>query len=166
MNLDGKSEMCCTRLTRNAGRKKSPKIRHLWTVQQLCRAMFLQLRHVFNDQKQLVKDQYLLYVSSQYGELQFSNGWDWLVSLGHPNKFQRVSRFGFVTAATWLNGSQPNFARCLAVSCAGTLYIHFRELLPTDLNLVTCNFVTVALSPSLVFSYISSITARHCSSGR
>ena len=50
--------------------------------------------------------------------------------MGRPSKFQRVSRLGFVTAAKSLNGSQPIFARCLAVSCAATLYIHFRRLLP------------------------------------
>ena len=44
---------------------------------------------------------------------------------GHPSKFQRVSRLGFVTAATSLTGGQPNFARCLAVSRAGILYTHF-----------------------------------------
>ena len=44
--------------------------------------------------------------------------------------FQRVPRLGFVTAPTSLNGCQPNFARCLAVSWAGTLYMHFRGLLP------------------------------------
>jgi len=44
-----------------------------------------------------------------------------------PSKFQRVSRSGFVIAATSLNGSQPDFARCLAVSWTGTLYIHFRN---------------------------------------
>ena len=37
---------------------------------------------------------------------------------------------GFVTAATSFTGGQPNFARSLAVSWAGTLYTHFRELLP------------------------------------
>jgi len=36
-----------------------------------------------------------------------------LTGLGHPSKFQRVSRLGFVTAATSLNGSPPNFAWCL-----------------------------------------------------
>jgi len=49
--------------------------------------------------------------------------------LGHPSKFQRVSRLAFVTAATSLTGGQPNFARCLAVSWAATLCIHFRGLL-------------------------------------
>jgi len=48
-----------------------------------------------------------------------------LASLGHPSKFQRVSRLGFVTAPTSLNGDQQNFAGCLAVSWAGTLCIHF-----------------------------------------
>ena len=52
------------------------------------------------------------------------------MSLGHPSKFQRVSRLAFVTAATSLIGGQANFARCLAISWAGTLYIHFRGLSP------------------------------------
>ena len=47
----------------------------------------------------------------------------------HPSKFQRVSRLGFVTTPTSLNEGHPNFARCLAVSWAGTLYIHFGGLL-------------------------------------
>jgi len=48
--------------------------------------------------------------------------------LGHPSKFQRVSRLGFVTAPTLLNGGQPNLARCLAVSWVG-MYI-FGALAP------------------------------------
>ena len=39
---------------------------------------------------------------------------------GHPSKFQRVSRLGFVTAATSFTGGEPNLARCLAVSWADT----------------------------------------------
>jgi len=81
--------MCCTRLAENTGRKKSPKIRHLRTVSQLCRAVFSQLR-------------------------------------------QWVSRLGDFTASTSLNRGQPNFARCVAISWAGTLYIHFRGLLPRN----------------------------------
>jgi len=44
---------------------------------------------------------------------------------GAPSKFQQVSCLGFLTAPTLLNGGQPHFARCLTVSWAGTLYIHF-----------------------------------------
>jgi len=49
--------------------------------------------------KKLVKQQYLLQMSPEYGELLPTNGWDRLASLGHPSKFQQVSRLGFVTAA-------------------------------------------------------------------
>jgi len=45
--------------------------------------------------------------------------------LRHPGKFQQVSRLCVDTAATSLNGIQPNLARCLAVSWAGTLFTHF-----------------------------------------
>jgi len=42
----------------------------------------------------------------------------------------RVSRLGFVTAATSFTGGQPNFAGYLAISWAATLHIHFRGFLP------------------------------------
>jgi len=84
------------------------------------------------------------------------------VSLGHPSQFQRVSRLGSVTTATSLNGSQPNFARCLAVSWVFTLYIHFRGLLLRNGILPSAKF-TFRLS--LALSYIGSVTTRHSSSG-
>jgi len=79
------------------------------------------------------------------------------------SKFQRVSRFSFVTAATSLNGSQPNFARCLAVSLADTLYIHFRGFLSRNGILPGATFT---FRPRLALSYFGSVTARHSSSGR
>ena len=81
----------------------------------------------------------------------------------HSSKFHLVSSLGFVTAPTSLNDSQQNFARCLAVSWAGTLYIHFWGLLPPNKILPAAEFT---LRPSLAFSYIGSVTARHSSSGR
>jgi len=48
VNLGCRSETCCTRLAGNAGRKQSPKSRHLRTIVQLCRAIFSQLRHVLS----------------------------------------------------------------------------------------------------------------------
>jgi len=90
VNLECTSEMCCMRLDGNAGRKKSPKNRHLGTIAKSCRAVSSQLRHVSTIGKKLVKHQYLLYMSS-YGELWPTNGWDRFGSLGHPSKFQRVS---------------------------------------------------------------------------
>jgi len=104
-------------------RKKSPSV-HLRTI-LFGPAISSRLNRVSTVGKN-VKQQYLLHISSQYGEHRPTNGWDRLTcSLGHPSKFQRVSRVGFVTPPTPLNGDQPNFARCLAVSWAGTLYIHF-----------------------------------------
>ena len=44
-NLECKSEMCCMRLAENTERKKSPKIRHLGTIAQLCQAISSQLTH-------------------------------------------------------------------------------------------------------------------------
>jgi len=38
-----------------------------------------------------------------------TNGWDRFVSLGHPSKFQLVSRLGSVTAQHSSRGRQPNF---------------------------------------------------------
>jgi len=78
------------------------------------------------------------------------------IGLGHPSKFQRVSRLGFVTAATSLTRGQPNFARCLAVSWTGTLFSGF--LSPVGI-LPGAKFT---LRPSLAF-YTGSITARHSS---
>ena len=46
VNLECRSEMCCTRLAGNAGPKKSPKMRHVGTIVQLCRTISSQLRHV------------------------------------------------------------------------------------------------------------------------
>jgi len=81
--------------------------------------------------KKLVKQQYLLHMSSQCGELAHwrlrSAGEFW-----HPIKFQPILCLGSVTAAMSLNGGQSNFAQCLAVSWAGTLYIHFQGLLPCN----------------------------------
>jgi len=45
-NLGCRSEMCCTRLAGNAGPKKSPKIRHLGTIAQVCPAVSSQVRHL------------------------------------------------------------------------------------------------------------------------
>jgi len=75
-----------------------------------------------DNRKKPVKQQYLLHMFSQYGVRRPTTGWHRFRNFGHPSKFQRVSRVGFVTTPTSLNGRQPNFARCLAVSWAGTIY--------------------------------------------
>ena len=74
VNLECRSEMCCTWLAENTGRKNDAKNRHLGTIPQLCRAMSLELRHVSTIGKKLVKQQYLLHMCPQYGELWPSSG--------------------------------------------------------------------------------------------
>jgi len=93
-----------------------------------------------NRKKVLNRNNYLPHISPQYSELRPISGWDRLANLGHPSKFQRVSRVGFVIAATSLNGSQLNFARCLAVSCTDTLYNTFSAVLAPWQNFSRCKF--------------------------
>jgi len=124
-NLERMSEMCSTRLAENTRRKKSPKIRHLGTIAQLCLlylrnwGMHLQL------ETNLLNSNISSIMSSQYGELWPISGWARFTSLGHPRKFQRVSRVSFVTGPTSLTGGQPNFAGRLAVSWVGILLYTF-----------------------------------------
>ena len=140
--------------------QKSPSGHHPTTLS----GYIFQLRHVSTIGKKLVKQQYPLHMSQQYGEFRPTSGWDRLAGLGHHSKFQRLSRLGFFTAATSLNGSQPNFARCLAVSWAGRLFIHFRRLLPRNGILPGAKFTL--RPPSLALCCIGSVTARHSNSGR
>jgi len=73
-NLQCRSDMCCMWLAQNTGRKKPPKIRHLGTITQLCRAVSSQIRHTPTIRKKLVKHQYLLQMSPQYGKLRLTSG--------------------------------------------------------------------------------------------
>jgi len=72
-DLECMSEMCCMRLAENTGRKNYTKNRHLRTISQLCWAMSSQLRNVSTIRKKLVKWQYLLHMSLQYGERRPTN---------------------------------------------------------------------------------------------
>jgi len=100
------------------------------------------------------------HMSPQYGELRPTTSWDRFTSLSHLSKCQRVSRHCSGVA----HRRPAMFARCLAVSSAGTLYrpIHFRGLLPPGGILPGAKFT---LRPSLAF-FIGSVTARYSNSGR
>jgi len=79
---------------------------------------------------------------------------------GTPANFNGFTRFGIVTAATSPNESQPNLARCLAVSWAGALYI-FGGCCPVT------EFCQVRNSLcAQVLRSVGRVTARHSSSGR
>jgi len=76
----------------------------------LCRAIFSQLRHASTIRKKLVTQQYVLHMYLQYGELRPTSVWDRFTSLGHPCKFQRLSRLSSVTARQSSSERQPDFA--------------------------------------------------------
>ena len=62
-----------------------------------------------HSEKKLLKQQHVLHMSSQHGELRPTNGWDRFGCLGHPTQCQRASRLGSVTAWHSSCGRQPNF---------------------------------------------------------
>jgi len=88
-------------LAGNAGPKISPKHRHLGTIAQLCLAISSQLRHVSTIGKKLIKQQYLLHMSSQYGELRLIVAEIDPVVWGTPANFS-----GFRILAALLHGNQ------------------------------------------------------------
>jgi len=143
--------VCCTWLTEYTGHKSSPSVHHHTTLS----CYILATKTCIDNRKKTCEQQYLLHISSQYDELQLTNGWDWLASLGDPSKFQWVSHLCVVSTPMSLSRGPPNFARCLAVSWAGTLYINFRALLLPNGILPGAKFI---LCPSLAFSYIGSMT--------
>ena len=106
--------------------KKWPSVHHRTTLS----GYIFATKAYIDNQKKCIKQQCLLHVFSQYGELRPTNGCDRFGSFGHPSRFQQASRLDFVTAPTSLNRGQRNFAWCLAVSSAGTLYTHFRGCCP------------------------------------
>jgi len=61
--------MCCTRLAVNRGCKNYAKNRHLRTIAQLLSGCIFATKACIDNQKKLVEQQYLLHMSSQYGEL-------------------------------------------------------------------------------------------------
>ena len=95
-----RSETCCTRLAENTGRKKVAKNRHPGTIVHFCRAISSQLRHISTTGKKIIKQQYVIQMSSQYGELRPTRGWDRFGSLGHPYEFQRFSRLSALLYGT------------------------------------------------------------------
>jgi len=102
---------------------RTPKMRLLRTIAQVCRAISSQLRHVSTNEKNLLSSN----TSStcfdnmvNVGPLTAEIGcWLW----GTPANFNGFCVFASLLLARSFSGGQPYVARCLAVSRAGTLYI-------------------------------------------
>ena len=147
-NLECRSEICCTRLARNAEPKNSPKNCHLGTIAQLCRATSSQLRHVSTIGKKF-QQQYLLHMSSQYGELRPTRGWNrsgslkhlsynfnWfrvLAALLHDTPVLGVSQ----TLRRWTEGATYRAAITLSIGPHSSVCLrgHNDCLLPTEIQL-------------------------------
>ena len=69
---------------KNSWRKNSPSAHHRTTLS----GYIFATKACIDNRKKFVKQQYLLHMSSQYGELRPTSSWDRLASLGHPRKFQ------------------------------------------------------------------------------
>jgi len=113
-----------------------------------------------DNRKKIVKRQYLPYMSSQYGELQPTNGCDWLGSLGHPINFNEFCVLA--SLLQWRRSLEANKTLHDVWLSPGLVQIHFWRLLPSDGILPGAKFT---LHSSLAFSYIDCITAWHSSSG-
>ena len=87
-------------------RQKSPSGHH---HTNLSGYMFATNAHIDN-RKKTIKQQHVLQISPEYGELRPTSGWNIYGSLGHPSEFQRLSRLGSVIARQSSSGRQPNFA--------------------------------------------------------
>ena len=74
-------------------RQKSPSGHHRTTLSGY---IFATKAHIDN-RKKLVKQQYVLHMSPQYGELWPTSGWERFTSLGYPCKFPLVLCLGSVT---------------------------------------------------------------------
>ena len=139
--------------------QKSPKIRHLGTIAQLCQATSSQLRHVSTIGKKLVKQQYLLYMSMvNFGPLAAE-----IVSLvrGAPanfNKFRVLASLLHRRRSTEATKLCTMFGRLLGWYA---IYTFSGAVAPNGI-LPGAKF---SLRSSLAFSYIGSVTTRHSSSG-
>jgi len=103
------SEMCCTRLAKNTGRKNDAKMPSGHHHTHLSGYIFTTKVCIDNRKKNLLNSN----ISSRCPHNMVNFGplaAEMLASLGHPCKFQRVSHLGRVTARYSSSGRQPNFA--------------------------------------------------------
>jgi len=140
------AEVCCSWLAENTERKNSPSGHH-HTILSGCifatKARIDSRKNLLNSN---TSSTFPHNMANFCPKAEIGSGvWDTSAN------FQRLSRLGFVTAATLLTGGQPHFARCLRVSWAVTLYIHFRRHLPLTEFCAVQNslYVQVLRSPVL-----------------
>ena len=100
-NLGCRSETCSKRLAENAGRKKTPKSRHLRSIVHLCRATSLQLRHISTIGKNLLSSNVFSRCPHNMVNFGLQSAEIGLSVWGTPANFN-----GFCILAALLHGSQ------------------------------------------------------------
>jgi len=93
-----------------------------------------------------------------YGPLAAESGWRVWRAPANFNGLRVLASLLHRRRSVEVNQLKGTVFDGLAVSWAGTLYIHFRGLLSPNGILSAAKFT---LCPSLAFSYIGSVTARH-----
>jgi len=159
-NLECRSEMCCTRLAGNTGRKSEWRKKSLSA--QICRAISSQLRHVSTIRKNLLNSN----ISStcphnmvNFGPLAVEICWRVWGTPANFNGFASCLRYCSDVAHRRRTKLCAMFGRLLGCYTMCT----FSGALPPDGILPGAKFT---LRPSLTFSYNGSITAQQSSGVR
>jgi len=139
--------------------KNSPSAHHRTTLS----GYIFPTKAYVDNRKKSIKHQYLLHTFSQYGVLRPTNCWYRFGGLRHPANF---NEFRVLASLLQQCRSQPNFARCLSVSWAGTLVHYIYTFLGLLLPQGILPGTKFTLRPNLAFSYIGSVIVRHSSRER
>jgi len=141
-NLGCRSETCCMRLAENTGRKKSPKIRHLSTIAQLCRDISSQLRHALTIEKNLLTRMWanpnvMVALPNIGGALcstpQF--GWRQLLECSAATLPRRETRWNYLGCPKLTKWSQPLVGRLTI------LWGHVEEILLLSKFFSDCRYI-------------------------
>ena len=108
--------------------------------------------------KKIVKQQYLLHMSSQYSERWPTNGWDRFTSVGHPTTFRWVLRVGSVTALHSSSGRQPNF---VALSTGRQVHLAGRSLRSASAHILVVFLLVNQISLEPQNGFAPSSQGRH-----
>jgi len=128
------------------GRQKSPSGHHRTT---LAGYIFATKAHIDN-RKKIIKQQYILHMSPQYGELRPTNGWDRFTSLGDCHM-----------CLSYFTASRPCYLQCWFWTCLNCLLAIFMvAVIGQTIIFSFCGFFYLLLSSSSFFLALSQRSER------
>jgi len=131
---------------------QDPKIRHLGTMARLCWAISLQLRHALTIRKKVVKQQYLLHMSSQYVELGPRGAEVVLLVWGTPTNFNGFSHL-FLLLQQHAQRKPTKLCTMFGSLLGWYIMYTFSGVLAPERNFARCNIYFASKSCALLFSY-------------